>query len=185
MDWTHISKLARLFVMLGVAPSLACGDDSGTSGTDDDSSTSADDDDDDDDGPSTMTDPTTPTEESSTGDTAPTTSSDGSSSSDGGSSSEGSTGSTGSTGADSSGSSSEGSTTSSVCEPITDDPSAINQDCMGAPCPEGYTCQDIVGFQFQQLCEIICVEDCECPEDHYCAKHTDKTMVPWFQCDPL
>jgi hypothetical protein len=133
-----------------------------------------------------MTDPTTPTEESSTGDTAPTTSSDGSSSSDGGSSSsDGSTGSTGSTGADSSGSSSEDSTTSSVCEPITDDPSAINQDCMGAPCPEGYTCQDIVGFQFQQLCEIICVEDCECPEDHYCAKHTDKTMVPWFQCDPL
>ena len=69
--------------------------------------------------------------------------------------------------------------------PITEDGSAVGQTCMDAPCPEGYTCQDIQGFQFQQLCEIICEEDCDCPEDHVCAMHNDKTMIPWFQCDAL
>jgi|SRR5688572_21938128 len=79
-------------------------------------------------------------------------------------------------------SSDDGMTTS--CEPITDDPSAIGDDCFGAPlsCPEGYTCQALNGVQLQMLCQIICVEDCDCPQGYTCEMMEDKTMIPWFQC---
>jgi hypothetical protein len=53
----------------------------------------------------------------------------------------------------------------------------------GVACPEGYTCQDINAFQFQQLCAILCEEDCECPEDHSCQMQQDN-INEWTECRP-
>jgi hypothetical protein len=68
-------------------------------------------------------------------------------------------------------------TTAAACEPITDDPPAIGQECMAALCPRGYTCIDINGFAFQQLCGILCDQDCDCPDGHFFAEHSDKVGV--------
>ena len=177
------------FLAASLTSAIACGDDEGTTGTDDGSSTSADDGDDDD--SATMTSPTDPSESET--DTSPTSSSATVTESSSEGSSGDTSGSTGSTSADSSGSddsgssgasSDESSTTEAACVPITEDGSAIGQNCMGAPCPEDYTCQDINGFQFQQLCAILCEEDCECPEDHSCQMQQDKINV-WTECRPV
>ncbi len=69
--------------------------------------------------------------------------------------------------------------------PITDDPSAIGDDCeIGADqCPAGYTCQGMSGIVFDSLCEIICEEDCDCPDAHSCQMMQDKVGM-WMQCNP-
>lgn len=99
-----------------------------------------------------------------------------------------STGSSSGSGSGSDSGSSSGSGTSgttSVCLPITEDTSAIGDDCLGNPlsCPEEYTCQDMPGIVAQAQCEIICVEDCDCPEAHSCEMMSAKGGS-WMQCNP-
>lgn len=97
-------------------------------------------------------------------------------------SSDGGTGSD--TGASEGGSSSDGGTTA-ACEPITEDASAINQDCVAdGDCPDGYTCQEFNGILLQQTCQILCEETCECPDGLSCVEVEDKLMIPWHQCAP-
>ena len=67
------------------------------------------------------------------------------------------------------------------CEPITEDPSAIGDDCADTLCPTGYTCQPHNGIIFQELCAILCTEDCECPVDHTCEMFSDKGNN-WMEC---
>jgi hypothetical protein len=67
------------------------------------------------------------------------------------------------------------------CEPITDDASAIGMNCADAVCPAGYTCQPHNGVVFQELCAILCEEDCECPADHTCEMFADKSGN-WKEC---
>ena len=79
---------------------------------------------------------------------------------------------------------SDGGTTGAVCEP-PDDGAAIGQDCGGGGlCPMGYTCQPFVGFVFQESCQILCTEQCECPMGTACVQVVDKTGIPWMQCSP-
>lgn len=85
------------------------------------------------------------------------------------------------TGTSEGGSTDEGSSGTSSCEP-PDNGASIGQDCFAAPCPDGYTCQPFVGFVFQLQCQILCTEDCECPEGLTCNATTDKTGVVWHQC---
>lgn len=78
----------------------------------------------------------------------------------------------------------EGSSSSGdVCEPAADG-AAIHQDCgpMGAMCPPGYTCQPFSGIVDQLSCQILCEDDCECPEGTTCNEVTDMTMTIWHQC---
>jgi hypothetical protein len=67
------------------------------------------------------------------------------------------------------------------CEAITEDPSAIGDDCADAACPAGYTCQGMSGVIFQQACVILCEEDCECPADYTCEMFSDKSTT-WKAC---
>ena len=68
------------------------------------------------------------------------------------------------------------------CSPITDDASAIGQDCMnGQACPMGYTCQPFIGFVLEERCQILCNEDCDCPQGTNCEMVQDKANV-WMQC---
>jgi hypothetical protein len=48
-------------------------------------------------------------------------------------------------------------------------------------CPRGYTCQDNAGFVLQQLCAILCTEDCECPQGTTCEPKQDKGGA-WMEC---
>ena len=68
-----------------------------------------------------------------------------------------------------------------TCEPITEDPSAIGTDCGDAVCPAGYTCHGVNGFIFQELCAILCEQDCECPTDYTCEMFSDKGST-WKEC---
>jgi hypothetical protein len=77
----------------------------------------------------------------------------------------------------------DASTTGEPCDPITEDASAINVDCLSdLDCPVDYTCQPFVGFAFQQTCQILCTETCECPMGLTCLEIIDKTGIPWHQC---
>ncbi len=68
------------------------------------------------------------------------------------------------------------------CQPITEDASAIGVDCRNdGDCPPEYTCQPFIGVAFQQTCQILCEEDCECPMGLTCTFTEDK-MGSWFQC---
>jgi hypothetical protein len=69
-----------------------------------------------------------------------------------------------------------------ACEPITDDPSEIGNDCGGGvACGPGYTCQPFAGFVLQESCQIICTQDCECPDTYSCVPIQDKGNQ-WMQC---
>jgi hypothetical protein len=72
------------------------------------------------------------------------------------------------------------------CVQITNDPSAIGDDCsQGNPqCPAGYTCWGIRGIVFQELCEILCEESCECPDGYACVEMSDKAQT-WTQCGAM
>jgi hypothetical protein len=52
---------------------------------------------------------------------------------------------------------------------------------MGNPCPEGYDCIDHHGIVLQQLCGILCEEDCNCPEGFACMELMDKAGSH-FEC---
>ena len=68
------------------------------------------------------------------------------------------------------------------CEPITEDASDIGTDCMSdMDCEPGYTCQPFNGFVFEQTCQILCTESCECPMGLTCQFTADK-VTDWFQC---
>jgi hypothetical protein len=82
-------------------------------------------------------------------------------------------------------SSSEGGSETSVCEPITEDPSGLGQTCAGnGDCLDGYTCFDPGGFAPNARCQILCTEDCECPDAHTCELRMEGKVAPWHQCDP-
>ncbi len=68
-----------------------------------------------------------------------------------------------------------------ACSPITEDTSAIGTNCANAVCPTGYTCQENAGFVLQQLCAILCTEDCECPQGTTCQPKQDKAGS-WMEC---
>lgn len=68
------------------------------------------------------------------------------------------------------------------CQPITEDASDIGTDCMSdMDCEPGYTCQPFNGFVFEQTCQILCTESCECPMGLTC-QFTDDKVNDWFQC---
>jgi hypothetical protein len=67
------------------------------------------------------------------------------------------------------------------CVPLTEDDSAIGTNCADAVCPPEYTCQGHDGFVFQQLCAILCTEDCECPTGYTCTMQADKNSQ-WMEC---
>jgi len=69
--------------------------------------------------------------------------------------------------------------------PITEDGSAIGQNCANSECPDGYECHENQGFQVTYTCEIPCEENCECPEDHACQEFLDKTQIPYWRCAAL
>jgi hypothetical protein len=103
-------------------------------------------------------------------------------SSDTGSASTGSDGSSGASGHDSG--SSDGSSETAACVPITEDASALGQTCMGdGDCPLGYTCFDGGGVQAELRCQILCVQDCECPDTYACETMMGKGP-DWQQCNP-
>jgi hypothetical protein len=52
---------------------------------------------------------------------------------------------------------------------------------MKAPCPDGYDCIDHGGVQLQQLCGILCEEDCNCPEGLSCTEFNIKG-VTHYEC---
>lgn len=82
-------------------------------------------------------------------------------------------------------SSSSGGTESDTgdCEPITNDPSAIGNDCeVDADCPDGYTCQPFQGFVLQLSCQVLCEQTCQCSPGLTCNEVVDKSGVPWSQC---
>lgn len=73
--------------------------------------------------------------------------------------------------------------TETGCAPITEDATAIGQDCESdAQCPDGYTCQTFVGIELQMQCQILCEQTCECPMGLMCNETVDKGGVPWSQC---
>jgi hypothetical protein len=45
---------------------------------------------------------------------------------------------------------------------------------MGVACPDGYDCIDHNGIVLQQLCGILCEEDCNCPDGFTCTEFMDK-----------
>jgi hypothetical protein len=57
------------------------------------------------------------------------------------------------------------------------DGSAIGQDCERSDCPDGYDCIDHGGVQLQQLCGVLCDDECTCPEDHTCMEFDIKGAV--------
>lgn len=126
------------------------------------------------------TDPTDPTAETSAETTATTVDETGSSS--GTNPTTGVDGSTGSSGTETtaSDSSSTGgeSSTGDACQPVTEDVSAIGQDCVSDDdCPDAYACIDAGAFAPQPLCRIPCTMDCECPDGLSCQVIEGKAMV--------
>ncbi|MEM6990388.1 MAG: hypothetical protein AAF721_07825 [Myxococcota bacterium] len=81
------------------------------------------------------------------------------------------------------GSGSDTAGTTAACMPITEDVSAIGNNCLGQPlsCPEDYTCQDKPGVVAQAECEILCTEDCDCPDTYSCIMMSAKGVM-WMQC---
>jgi hypothetical protein len=115
----------------------------------------------------------------------------GSSESEGGSESGGSSGasdtssgSDGSSGDSAPESSSDDGSDTSVCEPLTEDASAIGQVCAGeGDCPDGYMCFDPGGIVANPGCHILCTQDCECPASHTCLHFLGKG-IEWDECAP-
>jgi hypothetical protein len=70
-----------------------------------------------------------------------------------------------------------------ACEPLTDDPSAIGVPCGNGLmlCPPEYTCQPFAGIVLQESCQILCAQDCECPDGYTCEEVADKGNM-WMQC---
>jgi hypothetical protein len=100
---------------------------------------------------------------------------------DSGSGSDSGTG-TGTDSGSGSDSGSDSGTTGDVCEP-PDDGASIGLDCAGGGmCPPGYTCQGFSGIVFQESCQILCTQDCECPMGTTCIQVVDKGGIPWMQC---
>lgn len=93
------------------------------------------------------------------------------------------TGQTDGTSTDGDSSTGEGSSTGEACVPLADG-AAIGQDCGpgGVMCPPEYTCQPFAGIVFQESCQIICTQDCECPMGMACQEIMDKGPGSWFQC---
>lgn len=87
---------------------------------------------------------------------------------------------------DGGGGASEGGAGGGPCVPITEDASQIGDDCGDnlPECGDGYTCWAMSGVAFQQLCAILCEEDCECPEGTSCETRNDKNMT-WTECVPI
>lgn len=46
---------------------------------------------------------------------------------------------------------------------------------------DGYTCQPFNGIVVSYSCQIICTEDCECPDDGTCVENGDK-YSDWMEC---
>ena len=167
-----MQRILGLFISTAMLAS-ACGDDDTTSTssntvgetgmTTDDSATEA-----------TLSSDATIDDTSSEAGSGSNGSSEGGSSSEAGSSSEGGS---------SDGGSSDGSDTS-MCEPITDDPSAIGTTCeVDGDCLDGYTCYDGGGIASMPLCQIMCTQDCECPAGYTC-EHMNIKGNEWDQCNP-
>jgi hypothetical protein len=66
------------------------------------------------------------------------------------------------------------------------DLSGIDANCGPmTECPAGYVCQQFSGAILSMSCQISCdPAGCPCPAGTSCGMHSDKTGVPWFQCDP-
>ena len=55
---------------------------------------------------------------------------------------------------------------------------------MTSQCAGGFTCQGVSGIIFTQSCQIRCDDPgFACPCATHCMQHSDKTGVPWHQCD--
>ncbi len=73
------------------------------------------------------------------------------------------------------------------CDPQPTDLSSIDATCGAgtSACPSGYVCQAFSGAILTQSCQIPCEPGgCPCPATTACQMHSDKTAVPWYQCDP-
>ena len=71
-----------------------------------------------------------------------------------------------------------------ACVPLSDDPGNIGVECNNdAECGPGYTCHPFNGFVLQFTCQILCSEDCECPNNFSCNLMADK-IDQWMECQP-
>jgi hypothetical protein len=70
-----------------------------------------------------------------------------------------------------------------VCDPITEDASAINNACNSdLDCPADYTCQPFQGIVLQMTCQVLCEQTCQCPAGLSCIEIADKSGATWGQC---
>ncbi len=103
---------------------------------------------------------------------------------EGGGGNTGGAGGEGGTGGGSTTSSTSSTTSSTGCVPIVEDGSKIGVACAnGTGCPTGYTCHGFSGFVFQELCAVLCEQDCECPSGTQCKTVSDKGST-WTECQP-
>lgn len=70
------------------------------------------------------------------------------------------------------------------CSPKATGIDAIGQSCLSdGDCPAGYTCWTLNGFVVQQVCAILCEQDCQCPASTTCTMKSDKAGS-WTECSP-
>ena len=68
------------------------------------------------------------------------------------------------------------------CDPLAANRDAANTSCEGpGDCPDGYTCHAMNGIVLQLTCEILCTQDCECPDAGTCMTRQDKAGS-WMEC---
>jgi hypothetical protein len=166
--WTYWTTLSTLSLAL-VLTSSGCGDDVITSETSTESTTSGDGDGETGDG------------DTGDGDTGDGDTGDGDTGDGGDGDGDGDTGDGDGDGDTGDGDGDTGDGDGDQCMPFTDDPSEIHNDCRFDMCGPGYTCKGFNGFLFTLTCQILCAEDCECPDGLTCRVVKDN-INQWMEC---